>query len=318
MGGLMLIVGIAITTIIASAAVAPFGLYHFHQSQQFAILGNLLALPVVNIVVMPMALLTLLALPFGLEAGPLSVMALGINAVLACAVWVASLPGATLRVPTLPDSALVFMVLGGLWLLLWRTRWRLLGVAPIGLGLAMVPTLIRPDILIGRDGRALMVRDGAAKLQALPFRGKGFEVSRWLQADGDGRAARDAINRSLFLCDATGCSARVPKVAVTVSWHPAGLRDDCKRARILILRYNRKESCAGPELIIDRAALIKHGSHAIFVGTTGLRLDTVSQTRGQRPWTRTQHLKVRRAVTGHGVKSRWKRTATPRPRHPRP
>ena len=123
--------GIVASTLIASLAVAPFGIYHFHNTQQFAILANLIAIPICNLVVMPAALATLVAMPFGLEAAPLWVMGWGIEAMVWCADWVASLPGAVGRVPAIPTHAFVLMIVGGLWCALWSTRWRLLGVVPI-------------------------------------------------------------------------------------------------------------------------------------------------------------------------------------------
>ena len=63
--------GIIFSTLIASAAVAPFAAYHFHQSQQYAVLANLIAIPICNIIVMPAALAALVVMPFGLEWLPL-------------------------------------------------------------------------------------------------------------------------------------------------------------------------------------------------------------------------------------------------------
>ena len=97
--------GIVTSTLIASLAVAPFGVYHFHNTQQFAILANLLAIPICNLIVMPAALASLLAMPFGLEAAPLKVMGLGIEAMVWCAQRVAGLPGAVGRVPAIPTHA---------------------------------------------------------------------------------------------------------------------------------------------------------------------------------------------------------------------
>ena len=77
--------GIVLSTLIASAAVAPFAAYHFHKSQQYAVLANLIALPLCNVLVMPAALAALIAMPLGLEALPLWVMGWGIEAM----VWVA-------------------------------------------------------------------------------------------------------------------------------------------------------------------------------------------------------------------------------------
>jgi competence protein ComEC len=65
-------------------------------------LANLLAIPICNFVVMPAALATLVAMPLWLEAAPLWVMGLGIEAMMWCAHIVSGLPGAVGRVPSLP------------------------------------------------------------------------------------------------------------------------------------------------------------------------------------------------------------------------
>src|SRR5262245_23888020 len=139
-GVLVFLGGILTTTLVASLAVAPFGIYHFHNTQQFAMLANLLAIPICNLVVMPAALATLLAMPLGLEAAPLWLMGLGIDAMVWCAHVVSGLPGAVGRVPAIPTSAFALIVVGGLWGALWGTRWRLLGIVPIALGLMLAPT----------------------------------------------------------------------------------------------------------------------------------------------------------------------------------
>ncbi len=69
--------GIVTSTLVAGLAVAPFGIYHFHNTQQFAILANLAAIPICNLVVMPAALVSLVAMPLGLEAAPLWLMGQG-------------------------------------------------------------------------------------------------------------------------------------------------------------------------------------------------------------------------------------------------
>ncbi len=171
--GVLFLGGIVLSTLVASLAVAPFGIYHFHNTQQFAILANLLAIPICNLVVMPAALAALVALPFGLEAAPLWVMGLGIEAMVWCAQTVAALPGAVGRMPAIPTYAFVLMVVGGLWFGLWHTRWRLLGIAPIVAGLVLAPTGRRPDVLVGRGrrrgrgagGRRHAVGAGGARLE---------------------------------------------------------------------------------------------------------------------------------------------------------
>ena len=276
--------GIVTSTLIASLAVAPFGIYHFHNTQQFAILANLIAIPICNVVVMPAALAALVAMPFGLEAAPLWVMGWGIEAMVWCAGWVASLPGAVGRVPAIPTPAFVLMIVGGLWCTLWGTRWRLLGLVPIVLGLVLAPTGRRPDALVGRGGALVAVRMDSGQLSALAGRGSNFELARWLEHDGDGRLPAEAGKAQAFRCDAHGCTARVKGVLLAVANSPAALRDDCAVAGILVLKFPKPRGCNPPGPAIDVEDVRTSGAHALYVEGGRVRVETVAQARGDRPW----------------------------------
>ena len=277
--------GIATSTLIASLAVAPFGVYHFHNTQQFAILANLLAIPICNLIVMPAALASLLAMPFGLEAAPLKVMGLGIEAIVWCAQRVAGLPGAVGRVPAIPTHAFLLMVAGGLWLALMRTRWRLLGLAPIVLGLTLAPTGRRPDVLIGRAASVVAVRAADGRLSALAGRGSSFELARWLEHDGDARPPAEVARAAAFRCDPHGCTARVGGMLLAVAYSPAALRDDCAAAAILVLRFPQPTSCNARGPVINSAAIDRSGALALYLdGGRVARIETVADRRGDRPW----------------------------------
>ncbi len=98
-------------------------------------------------VTMPAAAASVMLMPFGLDRLPLHVMGLGIDAMLAVGRWVSGLPGAVSIVPAWPISALVLISLGGLWLVIWRRRWRWLGFAPIALGIVLIFSAQPPDLL---------------------------------------------------------------------------------------------------------------------------------------------------------------------------
>ncbi len=283
-GLLLFFGGIVTSTLIASLAVAPFGIYHFHNTQQFAMLANLLAIPICNLIVMPAALATLVAMPFGLEALPLKVMGVGIDAMVRCAQWVAGLPGAVARVPAIPTHAFALMVAGGLWCALMRTRWRLLGLVPIMLGLMLAPTGRRPDVLIGRGGSTVAVRTDSGLLSARAGRGSNFELARWLEHDGDSRPPAEAAKGTAFRCDPLGCTARVKGRLLAVAGTPAALRDDCAAAAILVLRFSRPAGCNPPGPVIDIDALARGGAHALYLEAGRVRIETVAELRGDRPW----------------------------------
>lgn len=277
--------GIVASTIIASLAVAPFAAYHFHKTQQFAILANLAAIPICNFLVMPAALLTLVLMPFGLEALALWPMAFGIDLMTACARWVGTLPGAVGRIPAIPAVSFELMVAGGLWLTLWRTRWRLLGL-PLALGGAVLaPTGDRPDIIVARGGALVAVRGPDGLLSALPAAHSRFDLTRWLERDGDERKPADVQKATAFSCDGIGCTSKVAGVLLTVSLHPASVDDDCARGRIVVLLDRKPSDCTVPKLVIEGRDVWRQGTHALYADASGgFEVVTVESIRAGRPW----------------------------------
>lgn len=277
--------GIVLSTLVASAVVAPFGAYHFHKSQQFAVIANLIAVPVCNIVIMPAALAALIVMPLGLEAYPLWIMGLGIDAMTQTSYWVAKMPGAVVRIPAMPTSAFLLMIAGGLWLLMWQMRWRYLGLAAIAGGIALAPTLPAPDLIVGRNAELIAVRGTDGELSAVGAGRSSFELDRWLEHDGAARTAAEAGKSTAFRCDGIGCSATVKGLALAVARHPAAFAEDCRRAAILVSPIVSPRDCTTPKAVIDFFAARREGTHAVYIGPDDkIRIETVAALRGQRPW----------------------------------
>jgi competence protein ComEC len=93
------IIGLTLASLLAGFATTPYAAYHFIASRPM--LANLLAMPVVSAWVMPMAILSVVAIPFAFDAGCWRQMGYGIEWMDAVALWVASLPGAFGR----PDAS---------------------------------------------------------------------------------------------------------------------------------------------------------------------------------------------------------------------
>ncbi len=282
------LLGIIGSTVIASIAVAPIAAFHFHKSQQFAVLANLIAVPVCNLIVMPAALLAFLSMPFGLESLPLLLMGQGIEVMTWCAEQVAALPGAVARLPAFSTVAFGFIVMGGLWLCLWQLSWRWLGLVWITIGIALAPYHQRPSVLVGREGRLVAVRSSDGTLAVIQGRRTKFELEQWLAHDGDNRRPTDIRSKAGFRCDRKGCTAPIQGKPLAVSLHPASLQDDCERSAILILPYPVPNGCTSDRLMVwDFWSMRKLGTHAYFAGEGGeARLHTVADARGNRPWSR--------------------------------
>ncbi len=278
--------GIAVASIVAGLATAPFVIFHFGRSSQYGILANLLSLPIASFVIMPAATAAMVLMPFGLDRLPLLAMGKGVAMMSAVAHWVASLPGATTSFAVWPLAALLPVAFGGLWLTLWRRSWRWFGLAPIGLGLALAYVAVPPDLLIARDGLTVALRTPNGSLKLLRQPKDKYSAAEWLKRDGDSSDPENAIATDAdgVHCDPLGCLARTPSglVIADISRVDA-LEEDCAAAAIVVASVPTRRHCTGPQLVIDRFDVARSNGYAVWFGPP-LRTLSVEQERGARPW----------------------------------
>jgi competence protein ComEC len=293
MGGLdgrllMYLAGIALTTIVASAATTPFSIYHFSRFPTYGIVTNLIAVPLTGIWIMPFGMLGVLLIPFGLGGPCFVLMGYGIEVIIGAAALMAELPGAALAVPRPPLAALVATALGALWLCLWRTSWRRLGLLGIALGLLLMPLGQPPDLLIDARGQVVAVRLDDGRLALGPWRRDRWVTDNWLQSAGQAEAApwpAEGLAAGALACDALGCVLERHGRRLALARRPEALEEDCRRAD-LVISYPRIERCPGGTPLIGPQALRAAGGLALWVKPSGLATVTVREVRGDRPWSR--------------------------------
>lgn len=287
---MLYLVGIGLTSIVASLATAPFAAYHFNRVVDFGLVANLAAMPVVAFAVMPAALAAFIAMPVGLEAVPLWVAGQGIASILWVADAVASWPGAITAIPSMPPAALVALVLGGLWLALWRGHLRWAGMAGLVAGVVLAAMTPRPVMLIEREAGLVAVRDAAGLLAMSSGRKATFSADVWLRRDADLRTQKQAYT-DYFSCDSGGCVAAhavLGIISAPRTWR--ALVEDCAQADLVITDMYAPRGCTAPR-ILDRGLLDARGAHAIFIDETAdalsarTRLVSACDVTGDRPWT---------------------------------
>lgn len=282
------VLGIALTSIVAGAATGAIAAYHFNRIALYGLAGNMAAMPLVGIVVMPMALLSLLLMPFGLDGPALWAMGKGVEGMLLVAHEVASWRGADRLVPEAPLHALILTVLGGLWLALWRENWRFAGVLPMALGLALWGSAGKPDVLIDRDAALFAVRttDGAL---ALTSSRPSYTTEQWLRHDGDGRSPREAARSKAVNCDGEGCIYReMGKPVIAFPATLAATVEDCTRADVVIAKvpvpHRLRREC-GARLLLDYFSFWRNGATTLTFAEDGeITVATALEARGDRPW----------------------------------
>jgi competence protein ComEC len=272
--------GIVMTSLVGSLATLPFALFHFERATHYAVLGNLIAMPVMGFWVMPAAALSVALMPLGLEGMPLHLLGQGIAVMVAMGRWVSGLPGAVSMAPAMPLSALVLISLGGLWLAIWRTRWRWWGMVPVAAGAVLAWFAPLPDMLVAPDGATVALRGPDGRLHFLRKARDKYAARDWLRRDGDARDIDDAMGLPGLKCDGLGCVVN-GKLVIAASLRPEAFLEDCVRARVVV--SVAAGDCKGPAVAIDGAAAEKGQGWRIRLTPTPEAI-SVRSYRGQRPW----------------------------------
>jgi competence protein ComEC len=281
------IFGIALTTIVTTVATMPFTIYHFNRFPLYSVVANALAVPITGFWVMPWAILSCLLMPLHLEALALKPMSVGIEAIAAVAHEVTSWPGAVLHVPSMPASGLVLLTVGGLWLCIWLGRWRWLGLAPMALGYLTIALVRPPDLLVSDDMRVVAVRapDGAY-LPSSPQARNGAEETwtrRAAALSGEPWPQAGKVADGALACDAAGCLYRARGKVVALIRDGAALAEDCAAVDLVVSPFAAHRACRGTR-IIDRIDTWRKGGHAVWLDPDRIRIATVRDWQGARPW----------------------------------
>jgi len=275
--------GLVLASVVAGLATTLYAAFHFHRLAPYGVLANLAAMPVVSVFVMPMGMLGALAMPFGFDGPCWRAMGLGLDWMVAVALWVASLPGAVGRIAAFGTGPLLLGTLGLVLICLLRTPLRWSG-ALIGAGaLALALATPRPDILVAADGQAVAVRGADGRLAVARAGSDSFAVRDWLAADGDGRAIDDAGLAAGVRCDAAGCTLPLPDGRlVAFAREIEAFPEDCARATVVASPREAQIACRA--LLLDRKVWRAGGAVALYADRDGFSVIAARPPGRNRPW----------------------------------
>lgn len=278
------------TGIAVELALMPIALFHFHKAGLMGAIANLVAIPLTTFVVMPFEALALLLDVGGVGAPAWWVVGRALDALLIVAHTVSASPYASMMAPIAAPFLFAATMLGLLWLMLWRTAVRWLGLPVAIVGGAAMFLAPSPDILVTTDGRHVAFRSGE---NMAILRGRAGDYVRDALGEGAGYAGDmiaidqlPAARCSADLCAATiQTSERTWRLLMTRSNmmvdRPAFARD-CAAADIVISDRGLPRWCQPRWLKIDRPLLRQTGGIAIYLENAYIR--TVSQAGDAHPW----------------------------------
>ena len=295
--GIVIGLGRALLAMVATGlaveiALIPFALYHFHKAGLYGVAANLVAIPLTTFVIMPLEAGALLLDAVGLGAPLWFLAGAAIDLLLWIAHSVAGARGAVATLASMPPWAFALMVAGGLWLSLWTSRARLLGLVPFAIGVAGASLSSAPDLMVTGDGRHLAIvnREGIPLL----LRERSGDYIRGLFSEASGFDDDPlALSGAQFSdCSRDACVALIErggrrwrllatKSSTHIDWKP--LIDACARADIVVSDRWLPRGCNPRWLKLDRKTLERTGGVSVHLSGEP-RVETVAERVGRHPW----------------------------------
>ncbi|MDB5618020.1 ComEC/Rec2 family competence protein, partial [Tardiphaga sp.] len=274
---------LALASLVAGLATTPYAAFHFHRITPYGVLANLLAMPVVSVLVMPAGLLGLAAMPFGFDGVFWRLMDVGILWMIVVTQWVAALPGAIGRMAAFGQGPLIAATSGIILLGLLRTplRWTGAGVLALSIGWALA--VKPPDVLISGDGHNVAVRGRDGRLHLMRSAKDAFLLKEWLAADADARLSNDASLSDGVACDDIGCVAHFADGALAaLVLQPEAFADDCVRAALIVTLKQPPVDCAAQ--VMDAESLRISGAIILRRNGNGFTATAIRPKGVDRPW----------------------------------
>lgn len=269
---LLVIVGVFVSSMIAGAATAPYGIYHFQRVAPFGLLANVLATPIFSFWIMPLALASVCLMPFGLEYLALHPIGWGLDLVF----WMAKSFANTLpdyAVGQIGARSLLCFTAALLLLSFCQSRLRWTALVPLVLGLALIPPTLRPELLVSEDAKdvAVVFEDGRViHLQKRPNR---FISKQWDRAF-ELNVARGKGRSPGFECVDKICRAQT-RSGLRVAWTDQLERigEVCDTADVAIVaRAPRMKACRSGARLVTLRTLRETGALALERDDAGWRL----------------------------------------------
>lgn len=264
----LLFIGFLISNIAAGAATGLVALYHFHQWAVYSILGNFLTSCLFGFVIMPLLFFAVLLMPFHADTYLLLLAGKALSWVNVMAEWVSQLPSSVWRLPQLPTLSLICFLSGLLWLCLWQSRERYIGVVVVLLGFVPCLSYQAPDILISQGGTLFAFQDDA-------------HVWHFSSATKE-KATRRAWLESLGLDPEQAVDASASPGVYTIK----GMRiafdpEVCQDEDLVFLTHDKP---CHAKTIIHRRTLWKKGTHAVWLNNRHIHIMTAQDGLKRRYW----------------------------------
>ncbi|MBX3598443.1 MAG: ComEC/Rec2 family competence protein [Rhizobiaceae bacterium] len=272
------VLGTIITALVAGAATSIYGAWHFQRVSPLSLVANLLVSPIVSLVVMPFAVLGMIAMPFGLDGLMFSIMGQGLSIMLKTSDWLSEQSPLD-AVGEISGYAVIWFTAALLVAVLptTRIRWAALPMAVVG-GI-LLATSPQTDVLVSEDARLVAIKGADGQLLINRRQTGGFTIEGWEKAMATdevvpAKSINDRedtllanISNQRFVCSKGVCAVEHATGAIIVFSSENRVSDElCAIADLVVLQVPAKGAPCDGVTFIDAQLLARNGAASVQIG----------------------------------------------------
>lgn len=282
-----------LTGLVIELALMPIVLFHFHRAGVYGAFANVVAIPLVTFISMPLIALALVLDIAGLGAPVWWCVGKSLDLLMGIAHVTASQPGSVTMLPVMGAATFALFAAGALWLGLWRGRARLLGFVPVTIATFIVLNTEPPDILITGDGRHVVITGEGGRLLSLRDINSDFTRDNLKELSGVDSELLSLQDWPASKCSRDFCVVELNRMGR--HWQILMARNKeliserklaaaCERSDIVVADRFLPRSCKPRWLKADRNMLLSSGGLAISLADK--KIQSVANMQGKHGWAR--------------------------------
>lgn len=187
------------SSFLASIVTAPVVINQFYTFSTYSIFANLIAVPIMSFFLMPLSLIGIILMPFGVDKFIFLTVKFFINITIDLANYFCELPGSVWYFGYITQLSLILFLLGFFWLCIWQTKWRFYGILVMVISCVLMANSPKPDLIYDPILKVVGVKNKQNKLEIYGDKIPEFNKIYWANWFGEKEIKSYPLDTSEFM-----------------------------------------------------------------------------------------------------------------------
>lgn len=259
-----------IISIAIQITTAPLLIYHFGNVTIYGFIANLVAIPLVSFITMPLGFLGLFLMPFGLEKTAFAPMSTSIGIITNTANFVANLKGSHLNIPKINTIPLIISTISAISFILIKSRnCKIILAISFLIPLFTIKEQPKPDLIIDGNSKIFAIFDQKSLIFTKKVR-KSKKIQNWMQ-----KMQVKSYKIQKNLCQKEYCQIKNTLILLKRT----KISTICQKNQQIIINLTKKYQippCAKAKIIIDNHDFLEKGTHLIYFKKNHITVKTIT------------------------------------------